>query len=102
MAIKTRIPEIYDSITSAAWITPEGEFIPLNGNIHDDYWSRFGIPEGEKYPSRIAVKMGYAKVSNPFVVSVNRIMRSDPRLESCNPLEPTQLDTCPVSCNMCN
>jgi hypothetical protein len=81
MAIKTRIPEIYDSITSAAWITPEGEFIPLNGNIHDDYWSRFGIPEGEKYPSRTAVKMGYAKVSNPFVVSVNRIMRSDPRLE---------------------
>jgi hypothetical protein len=61
---------------SAAWITPEGDFIPLTGNQqHADLASDFpGMPSDNQlaidYPSTFAVAlMGYVKVSSPFQCS---------------------------------
>jgi hypothetical protein len=78
--------EVYYRSHSAAWITPEGRFIPLGeDSIHDDYTSNFGIQRfiglyDSGKASRIAINMGYAKVSSLFAISIDKIRGNDPRL----------------------
>ena len=80
--------EVYYRSHSAAWITPDGEFIPLGeDSIHEDYTSRFGIQRfiglhDSGKASRIAINMGYAKVSDIFEISIDKIRGNDPRLET--------------------
>jgi len=80
------VPEIYTRAISAAWITPDGVFEPLgSGSIHDDLVRYLlkgrQLPEADKpHPSRGAVKMGFAKVSNPCTISLDKIRNNDPRL----------------------
>jgi hypothetical protein len=82
------VPEIYTRSISAAWITPDGVFEPLgSGSIHDDLVRYLlkgrQLPEADKfYPSRGAVNMGFAKVSNPCTISLDKIRNDDPRLET--------------------
>jgi len=78
--------EVYYRSHSAAWITPEGRFIPLGeDSIHDDYTSNFGIQRfiglyDSGKASRIAINMGYAKVSSLLSISIDKIRGNDPRL----------------------
>jgi len=78
--------EVYYRSHSAAWITPEGRFIPLGeDSIHEDYTSNFGIQRfiglyDSGKASRIAINMGYAKVSSLFSISIDKIRGNDPRL----------------------
>ena len=54
---------------SMAWISPEGEIIPLEGEtMHSDVAEFFpGVPEGYDYPTNYAMDMlGYMKVGNAF------------------------------------
>lgn len=54
---------------SMAWIAPEGEIIPLEGEtMHSDVAEFFpGVPEGYVYPTNYAMdKLGYMKVGNAF------------------------------------
>lgn len=54
---------------SMAWITPEGDIIPLTGEtMHSDIAEQFpGMPQGEDYPTNYAMdKLGYMKVGNSF------------------------------------
>jgi len=83
-----RVPEIYERASSAAWITPDGVFEPLgSGSIHDDLVRYLlkgrQLPEADKfYPSRGAVNMGFAKVSNPCTISLDKIRNNDLRLKT--------------------
>lgn len=78
--------EVYYRSHSAAWITPEGRFIPLGeDSIHDDYTSNFGIQRfiglyDSGKASRIAINIGYAKVTSLFAISIDKIRGNDPRL----------------------
>jgi len=80
--------EVYYRSHSAAWITPEGKFIPLDeDSIHEDYTSKFGIQRfiglyDSGKASRIAINMGYGKVSSLFSISIDKIRGNDPRLET--------------------
>ena len=77
--------EIYHRFHSAAWIAPDGEFIPLGeGSIHDDYTTSFGIERFFKsgVGSKAAIDLGYAKVSNPCLIGLDRIRANDPRLKT--------------------
>lgn len=54
---------------SMAWIAPDGEIIPLEGEtMHSDAAETFsGVPAGEDYPTSFAMdKLGYMKVGNAF------------------------------------
>ena len=84
-----QIPEsIFRRHHSAAWITPEGDFVPLAGNQnHVDLASDFpGMPTDDQlaleYPSTWAIaRMRYVKVSNPFQCAWDgRGGRSDSRM----------------------
>jgi hypothetical protein len=84
-----QIPEsIFKRRHSAAWITPEGEFISLTANQHHTSVAADfpGMPTdnklAEEYPSTWAVaRMHYVKVSNPFQCAWDgRGGRSDPRM----------------------
>lgn len=87
-----KIPEIALSgrAHSAAWIKPDGEFIPLMpGEHHAAVASDFPeMPSDDenasKYPSTYAIaRMGYVKVSNPFMCSWDgRGRRGDVRMET--------------------
>ena len=80
--------EIYERVSSAAWITPDGVFEPLRiGSIHDDLVRYLlggkQLPEADmRYPSRGAINMGFAKVSNPCTITIDKIRREDPRLKT--------------------
>ena len=72
-------PETYRHAHSTAWISPEGEFEPLDGEMgHDDASAFFpSVPHNEDYPSNFAVsKLGYIKVSNPFEMLWDRLHHS--------------------------
>jgi hypothetical protein len=83
-----RVPEIYERASSAAWITPDGVFEPLGSvSIHDDLVRYLlkgrQLPEADKfYPSRGAVNMGFAKVSNPCTIRLDKIRNNDLRLKT--------------------
>ena len=54
---------------SMAWIAPDGEIIPLEGEtMHSDAAEFFpGVPPREDYPTSFAMdKLGYMKVGNAF------------------------------------
>lgn len=83
------IPQsIFKHAHSAAWITPEGDFIPLTGNQHHAMLAADfpGMPAdnqlAKKYPSTWAIsRMHYVKASNPFQCAWDgRGGRSDPRM----------------------
>ena len=80
--------EIYERVSSAGWITPDGVFEPLGiGSIHDDLVRYLlggkQLPEADMhYPSRGAINMGFAKVSNPCTITIDKIRREDPRLKT--------------------
>ena len=83
---------VYQRPHSVAWITPAGKFIVMaEGMIHDDYATRFpefitakeaGSLGNYIFPSNVAVDFGYAKVSNPFEILLEKPVRNDPRLRT--------------------
>ncbi len=83
------IPDsIFRRQQSAAWITPDGDFVPLTGiQHHSEVASEFpGMPTDDEnainYPSTYAVAlMRYVKVSSPFQCAWDgRGGRGDPRM----------------------
>ena len=75
---------IYRKAHSAAWIDPDGKFMPIDSELtHDDLSSFFPrVPADEDHPSNFAVQnLGYLRVSNPFEFSFqDTLRRGDPRL----------------------
>jgi hypothetical protein len=58
--------KVYFKPHSAGWITPDGEFKPIRGDMmHDDAAENFpGMPKDETMPSQYAVsQLGYLRVS---------------------------------------
>ena len=54
---------------SLAWIAPDGEFIPIEGEMmHSDLAEHFpGVPSNEDYPTNYAMdRLGYVKVGSAF------------------------------------
>jgi hypothetical protein len=86
--MRPSVPEIYTRSSSTGWITPDGVFEPLGSDsIHDDLVRYLlkgrQLPEADKfYPSRGAVNMGFAKVSNPCTISLDKIRNNDLRLKT--------------------
>jgi len=64
---------ILEKAQSAAWIAPNGEFIPVpDAMMHSDIAEFFaGMPRNEDYPANYAVeKLGYVKAGNAFDFSL--------------------------------
>ena len=59
---------------SLAWIAPNGEFLPISGELmHSDLAEKFpGVPADEDYPTNYALnRLGYMKVGNAFDFALN-------------------------------
>lgn len=77
--------KVYFKPHSAGWITPDGEFKLIRGDMmHDDAAENFpGMPKDETMPSQYAVsQLGYLRVSNAFDFIADTLpRRGDPRME---------------------